>query len=61
MAVAHLALGPLKDCAMVFVWVYSLFSRTVCWRGRRLRFGAQSRLRPDEGLFPARMARKLLG
>ena len=61
MAFAHLALGPIKDVAMAFVWVYSLFSRTVRWRGRRLRFGAKSLLRPDDGMLPVRMARKLLG
>jgi ceramide glucosyltransferase len=60
-AFGHLALGPVKDVAMAFVWLYCLFSRSVRWRGRRLRFGAQSRLRPDEGFFAVRMTRKLLG
>ncbi len=61
MALGHLLLSPFKDLAMPFVWAYCLFSRSVTWRGRKLRFGARSQLRPDEGIFPVRMARKLLG
>ncbi len=61
MALGHLLLSPFKDLAMPFVWVYCLFSRSVTWRGRKLRFGARSRLRPDDGILPVRMARKLLG
>jgi ceramide glucosyltransferase len=56
-----LLLSPLKDLLMGGVWVYSCFSRSVRWRGVKLRFGAQSRLRPDEGALPVRMARRLLG
>lgn len=61
MALGHLLLSPFKDLAMPFVWFYCLFSRSVTWRGRKLRFGPQSRLRPDDGILPVRMARKLLG
>jgi ceramide glucosyltransferase len=61
MALGHLLLSPFKDLAMPFVWVYCLFSRSVTWRGRKLRFGARSRLREDDGILPVRMARKLLG
>ena len=45
MALRYLWVGPLKDILMLGVWVYSLFSRSVTWRGKKLRFGARSKLR----------------
>ena len=45
MALRHAWVGPVKDLVMVGVWVYSAFSRTVTWRGRKLRFGKGSVLR----------------
>jgi ceramide glucosyltransferase len=58
---AFLLLSPIKDLLMGGVWVYSCFSRSVQWRGVKLRFGARSRLRQDDGALPVRMARRLLG
>ena len=55
----HLALAPIKDSLMALVWVYSIFSRSVSWRGTRLRFGRQSRLRPDEGALPVRLLKRV--
>lgn len=55
----HLALGPIKDSLMALVWIYSIFSRSVEWRGRKLRFGSQSRLRPDDGALPVRLLRRV--
>jgi len=59
MAWYRVALGPIKDCLMGVVWVYSVFSRSVRWRGRRLRFGKMSRLRDDEGSLAVRFFRLL--
>jgi ceramide glucosyltransferase len=59
MRLRHLAMGPLKDSLMGLVWVYSIFSRSVCWRGKKLRFGSMSRLRADDGALPVRVARRL--
>lgn len=56
----HLALAPIKDLLMGLVWVYSIFSRSVVWRGRRLRFGRGSRLRPDDGALPVRLLRRMI-
>jgi len=44
---------------MGLVWIYSIFSRSVTWRGRKLRFGSMSRLRADDGALPVRVARRL--
>ncbi|MDH5491976.1 MAG: hypothetical protein OEY14_08480, partial [Myxococcales bacterium] len=60
MHLGHHLLGPIKDALMGAAWIYSAFSRTVTWRGVRLRLGAQSRLRPDNGALPIRLARRLL-
>ena len=59
MRLAHLLLAPMKDGLMALVWVYSIFSRSVVWRGTRLRFGRDSRLRPDDGALPVRLARRV--
>lgn len=55
----QLALGPFKDGLMALVWVYAVFSRSVVWRGRKLRFGKDSRLRPDDGALPVRVLRRV--
>lgn len=60
MRLAHLVVAPFKDVMMAFVWFHACFSRSVNWRGVRLRFGAESRLRPDDGALPIRVARRLL-
>ncbi|MCB9619315.1 MAG: glycosyltransferase [Sandaracinus sp.] len=39
-------LGTLKDLALFPLWVNAIFSRTVVWRGRRLRFGKNTQLVP---------------
>ncbi|HJL05265.1 MAG TPA: glycosyltransferase [Polyangiaceae bacterium LLY-WYZ-15_(1-7)] len=39
-------LAPLKDLALFPLWVNAIFSRTVTWRGRRLRFGKNTKLLP---------------
>ncbi|MEM6961045.1 MAG: glycosyltransferase [Myxococcota bacterium] len=58
---SYLVVVPFKDLLMAFVWVHSLFSRSVRWRGRKLRFGAGSRLREDDGTLPLRVLRRLFG
>ncbi len=54
----HVLLVPFKDLLMVGVWLHATCSRTVVWRGRRLRFGRGSVLRPDEGPLVLRWARR---
>jgi len=55
-------LSPLKDLVMAAIWPYCAVSRSVEWRGRKLRFGFESRLRPDtEGPLVVRVARRLVG
>ena len=39
-------LSLLKDLALIPLWVFAIFSRTVIWRGRRLRFGRNTELLP---------------
>ncbi|MEM9069817.1 MAG: glycosyltransferase [Myxococcota bacterium] len=39
-------LSLVKDLALVPLWVFAIFSRTVVWRGRKLRFGKDTRLVP---------------
>ncbi len=60
MAAKHVMLAPVKDLLMLGVWVYSSFSRSVVWRGIRLRMAADSQLIPDEGALPVRVLRRLL-
>jgi ceramide glucosyltransferase len=60
MKLQHLVLAPVKDLLMLCVWVYSGFSRSVEWRGIKLRLGADSQLLPDEGALPVRVLRRLL-
>lgn len=56
----HLAFAPLKDVLLLAIWPYAAISRSVEWRGTRLRLGWQSALRPDEGALPVRVARRML-
>jgi len=42
-------LGTVKDLALFPLWVNAIFSRTVVWRGRRLRFGKNTQLVPIDG------------
>jgi ceramide glucosyltransferase len=60
MRARHLVWAPVKDLLMFGVWLYASFSRSVCWRGIRLRLGADSQLLPDEGALPVRVLRRLL-
>ncbi|HEY8432232.1 MAG TPA: glycosyltransferase [Sandaracinaceae bacterium] len=60
MAFKHLALAPLRDVLMVAVWPYAAVSRSIEWRGVRLRLGWGTRLRPDDGALPVRVLRWVL-
>ncbi len=42
-------LSPVKDLLLLPLWVNAVFGRTVVWRGRRLRFGKETRLIPIDG------------
>ncbi|MGE0787517.1 MAG: glycosyltransferase [Sandaracinaceae bacterium] len=57
---SHRWLTPLRDLLMLGVWPYAAISRSVEWRGRRLRLGWGTRLRPDDGPLPVRVARRIL-
>jgi ceramide glucosyltransferase len=59
MRLRHAVLAPLKDTVMGIVWLHSIFSRSVEWRGKKLRIGRLSRLRPDDGALPVRVLRRL--
>jgi ceramide glucosyltransferase len=56
----HRLVAPLRDVLMMAIWPYAAFSRSVEWRGVRLRLGWNTRLRPDEGPLPVRVARRVL-
>lgn len=60
MSLRFLLLAPMKDLLIFGTWFYAAFSRTVVWRGRKLRFGKDSELREDDGVLPIRLARRLL-
>ncbi len=45
-------LSPVKDLLLLPLWVNAVFGRTVVWRGRRLRFGKETRLIPIDGEAP---------
>lgn len=53
-------IGPLKDVLLFAVWPYAALSRSVEWRGAKLRLGWGSALRPDEGALPVRAVRRVL-
>ncbi|MBW2461988.1 MAG: glycosyltransferase [Deltaproteobacteria bacterium] len=61
MKLRYLVLAPIKDTLMGAVWAYSMFSRSVEWRGVKLRFGKDSRLRPDEGNLLQRIMHAAIG
>lgn len=53
-----IVLGPLKDLLLFSVWPYAALSRSVEWRGARLRMGWGTKLRKDEGNLIARTLRR---
>lgn len=60
MAWRHRVLAPMRDVLMMAIWPYAAFSRSVEWRGARLRLGWNTRLRPDHGPLPVRLVRWML-
>lgn len=60
MALRHRLAAPLRDILMMAIWPYAAFSRSIEWRGARLRLGWNTRLRPDDGPLPVRLARRML-
>ena len=56
---SHRFLTPLRDVLMLAIWPYALFSRSIDWRGTRLRLGWNTRLRPDDGPLPIRVVRRV--
>lgn len=48
MKLRHIAIAPLKDIVMGAIWPYAAVSRSVEWRGARLRLGRDSKLSPDD-------------
>jgi ceramide glucosyltransferase len=61
MSTRYLVFAPFKDLLLGAVWFYAIFSRSVRWRGVKLRFGKDSRLRADDGPLPSRVLRRLIG
>ena len=61
MKLRYLWVAPIKDVLMTLVWLHASVSRSVEWRGVRLRFGKESRLRPDPGPLPVRLLRRIVG
>jgi ceramide glucosyltransferase len=60
MPLRYLWVLPLKDILLFAVWPYAAISRSIEWRGTKLRLGWRSRLRPDEGALPIRAVRRML-
>jgi ceramide glucosyltransferase len=60
MSLRWLVWAPVKDLLLLAIWPYAAVSRSVEWRGTRLRIGWNSALRPDEGALPVRVARRLI-
>jgi ceramide glucosyltransferase len=60
MAWQYFVFAPLRDILMVAIWPYAAFSRSIEWRGVRLRMGWNTRLRPDDGPLPVRVVRRML-
>lgn len=60
MAWRHRLVAPLRDILMMAIWPYAAFSRSIEWRGARLRLGWNTRLRPDHGPLPVRVLRRVL-
>jgi ceramide glucosyltransferase len=61
MAWRHLVAAPLKDLLLFAILPYAAVSRSIEWRGTRLRMGWRSALRPDDGALPVRWARWVVG
>lgn len=60
LAFAHRFYTPLRDVLMMAIWPYAMFSRSIEWRGTRLRLGWNTRLRPDRGSLATRLVRAVL-
>lgn len=60
LSLGHRFLTPLRDVLMMAIWPYAAFSRSIEWRGVRLRLGWNTRLRPDDGPLPVRLVRRVL-
>lgn len=60
MPLRYLWVAPLKDILLFAVWPYAAVSRSIEWRGVKLRLGWKSVLRPDEGALPVRAVRRVL-
>ncbi len=60
MAWHRILAAPLRDVLMMAIWPYAAFSRSIEWRGVRLRMGWNTRLRPDHGALPVRLVRRVL-
>lgn len=58
MGLGGMVLGPLKDLLMLGVWPYAAVSRSIEWRGVKLRMGWGTKLRPDEGSLLSRALRR---
>lgn len=56
----HRWVAPVRDVLMMAIWPYAAFSRSIEWRGARLRLGWSTRLRADDGPLPVRVARRVL-
>lgn len=61
MPLRYVWVAPLKDVLLFAVWPYAAISRSIEWRGVKLRLGWRSVLRPDEGALPVRAIRRVLG
>jgi ceramide glucosyltransferase len=60
MPLRYLWVAPLKDILLFAVWPYAAVSRSIEWRGVKLRLGWKSVLRPDQGALPVRAVRRVL-
>ncbi|GAB4115608.1 MAG: ceramide glucosyltransferase [Sandaracinaceae bacterium] len=61
MAWRHVVAAPLKDLLLFAILPYAAVSRSIEWRGVRLRMGWGSALRADDGALPVRWARWVVG
>ena len=59
MSLRHLAIAPLKDLVLFAILPYAAISRSIEWRGSKLRLGWGSALRRDDGLLPVRIMRRV--
>jgi ceramide glucosyltransferase len=58
MGLRAVLLGPLKDLLLFSVWPYAAISRSIEWRGTKLRMGWGTKLRKDEGNLLTRTLRR---